>query len=152
MFSVGRAAGNPLLGAWKLKSIVRELLPSGEKHSLLGEHPSGYTSYSPDGRMFTIITADKRLTPHDVAPTDEERVKLHRTMIAYAGTYSVEGEKVTHHVDISWNQAWNGTDLIRFYKLEGNTLTIKTVPAKSAIDGRQGQVVLVWEKVKAPTQ
>jgi hypothetical protein len=31
---------------------------------------------------------------------------------------------VTHHVDISWNQAWNGTDLIRFYKLEGNTLMI----------------------------
>ena len=152
MFSVRRAAENPLLGTWKLKPIVRELLPTGEKHSLLGEHPIGYTSYSPDGRMFTIITADKRLTPHDVARTDEERVKLHRTMIAYAGTYSVEGEKVTHHVDISWNQAWNGTDLIRFYKLEGNTLTTKTAPAKSPIDGRAGQVVLVWEKVKAPAQ
>ena len=142
----------PLLGTWKLNSVVRELLSTGEKHSLLGEHPSGYTGYSPDGRMYAIITADKRLTPHDVAPTDEERVKLHRTIVAYAGTYSVEGEKVTHHVDISWNQAWNGTDLIRFYKLEGNTLTIKTGPLKSPIDGRQGQVVVVWEKVKAPTQ
>ena len=151
MFSVRLAAENPLLGTWKLNSVVRELLSTGEKHSLLGEHPSGYTGYSPDGRMYAIITADKRLTPHDVAPTDEERVKLHRTMVAYAGTYSVEGEKVTHHVDISWNQAWNGTDLIRFYKLEGNTLTIKTAPAKSPIDGREGQVVLVWEKVKAPT-
>jgi hypothetical protein len=140
------------LGTWKLKSVVRELLPTGEKHSLLGEHPSGCTGYSADGRMYLIITADNRLKPHDVAPTDEERVTLHRTMVAYAGTYSVEGEKVTHHVDISWNQAWNGTDLIRFYKLEGNTLTTKTAPAKSAIDGRHGQVVLVWEKVKAPTQ
>jgi hypothetical protein len=140
------------LGTWKLKSVVRELLSTGEKHSLLGEHPSGYTGYSPDGRMYLIITADKRLMPHDVAPSDEERIKLHRTMVAYAGTYSVEGEKVTHHVDISWNQAWNRTDLIRFYKLEGNTLLIKTAPAKSPIDGRAGQVVLVWEKVKAPAQ
>jgi Lipocalin-like domain len=146
------AGENPLLGTWKLKSVVRELLPTGEKHSLLGEHPSGYTGYSPDGRMYAIVTADNRLTPHDVAPSDEERVNLHRTMVAYAGTYSVVGEKVTHHVDISWNQAWNRTDLIRFYKLEGNTLTTKTAPAKSPIDGREGQVVLVWEKVKSPSQ
>jgi len=87
-----------------------------------------------------------------VAPTDEERVKLHQTMTAYAGTYSVEGEKVIHHVDISWNEAWTGTDQIRFYKLEGNTLTIKAAPNKSTIDGREGQAVVVWEKVKAPTQ
>ena len=104
------------------------------------------------GACNAILTADNRLKPHSVAPTDEERVKLHQTMTAYAGTYSVEGEKVIHHVDISWNEAWTGTDQIRFYKLEGNTLTIKTGPLKSPIDGRQGQVVVVWEKVKAPTQ
>jgi hypothetical protein len=63
-----------------------------------------------------------------------------------------KAKTLTHHVDISWNQAWNGTDQIRFYKLKGNTLTIKSAPAKSPHDGREGQSVLVWEKVKAPTQ
>ena len=73
-------------------------------------------------------------------------------MYAYAGTYTLEGDKVVHHVDISWNQAWTGTDLVRFYKLDGNILTITTAPNKSLVDGREGRGVLVWEKVKAPTQ
>ena len=92
--SVGLAGENPLLGTWKLKSFVREILPTGEKYNQFGEHPSGYLSYSADGRMYAILTADNRLTPHDVAPTDEERVKLHQTMNAYAGTYSVESENL----------------------------------------------------------
>jgi hypothetical protein len=146
------AGENPFLGTWKLKSFVREVLATGEKDNQFGEHPSGYLSYSADGRMYAIATADNRLNPDDVAPTDEEGVKLHQSMFAYAGTYSVEGEKVTQHVDISWNQAWNGTDQIRCYTLEGNTLTIKTPPYKSPIDGREVQAVAAWDKVKAPTQ
>jgi hypothetical protein len=98
---------------------------------------SGFSPASPtlENRNTTnpVIAADNRLKPHSVAPTDEERVKLHQTMTAYAGTYSVEGEKVIHHVDISWNEAWTGTDQIRFYKLEGNTLTIKAAPNKSTM-------------------
>ena len=68
-------------------------------------------------------------------------------MFAYAGTYTADGDKVIHHVDISWNQSWTGTDLVRFYKLDGNTLTITTARAQSAIDGEEGQFILVWEKV-----
>ena len=41
---------------------------------------------------------------------------------------------------------FTGTDLVRFYKLEGNTLTITTAPYKDLSDGREGQVVLVFEK------
>ena len=68
-------------------------------------------------------------------------------MFAYAGTYTADGEKVVHHVDVSWNQSWTGTDLVRFYKLDGNTLTITTARAQNAIDGEEGEFVLVWEKV-----
>jgi hypothetical protein len=69
-------------------------------------------------------------------------------MIAYAGTYTVEGNKVTHHVDISWNGARAGGDQVRFFMLDGDTLTIKTEPNKSPIDGREGVGILVWQKVK----
>jgi hypothetical protein len=48
--------------------------------------------------------------------------------------------------------SWTGTELVRFYKLDGNILTIVTAPNKSPVDGREGRVVVVWEKVKAPTQ
>jgi cytochrome c len=101
--------------------------------------------------MYAIATSDSRVKPRDANPADEERAKLHQTMFAYAGTYTLEGEKVVHHLDISWNQHWTGTDLVHFYKLDGNILTITTAPNKSMVDGQEGRGVLVWEKVKAPT-
>ena len=150
--TVALAGENPVLGTWKLKSFVREVTATGEKINQYGEHPSGYLGYSADGRMNAVITADNRIKPSDVNLTDEQRVKLHQTLQAYAGTYTVQADRVIHHVDISWNEAWTGTDQVRFFKLDGNILTITTAPNKSPLDGREGRGVLVWEKVKAPTQ
>src|SRR5262245_1560536 len=118
----------------------------------MGEHPIGYLGYSADGRMYATITADNRTKPRDADPTDEQRAKLHQTMTAYAGTYTLLPGKVIHHVDISWNEAWTGTDQVRFFKLDGNILTITAAPNKSPMDGREDRTVLVWEKVKAPAQ
>src|SRR5215469_8712805 len=139
---------NPLFGTWKLESLIYEAIASGQRSRPFGDHPCGYLSYSPDGRMYAIGAAEDRPKPRDLVPTDEERVKLHETVFAYAGTYTVDGEKVIHHVDISWNQCWTGTDLVRFYKLNDNILTITTAPAPGAIDGEEGKFILVWEKVQ----
>ena len=144
----GSADDNPLVGTWKLKSFVREIAGTGERYNQLGEHPEGFLGYSSDGRMYSILVAGDRIKPQQEAPTDEERIKLHKSMIAYAGTYTIDGGKVVHHVDISWNGARTGSDQVRFYTLEGNTLTIKTAPNKSPIDGREGVGIVVWEKVK----
>jgi hypothetical protein len=45
--------------------------------------------------MNVIVTSDNRIRPRDENAADEERAKLHRTMIAYAGTYTLDGDKVT---------------------------------------------------------
>ena len=140
------AAENPILGTWKLQSLVFEVSATGERSSPFGDHPDGYLSYSADGRMYAIGVAGDRPKPRDVVPTDEEKVKLQGSMFAYAGTYTADAEKVVHHVDISWNQSWTGTDLVRFYKLDGDTLTIRTARAESAFDGEEGEFVLVWNK------
>jgi len=142
-----RSAENPLVGTWKLKSYVREVAATGERYNERGEHPNGYLSYSADGRTYAIITWENRITPRDVVPTDEERIKLFSTMISYAGTYTFDAEKVVHHVDISWNQNWTGTDQVRFYKLDGNTLTITSALSRNFTDGREGRSILVWEKL-----
>ena len=142
------AAENPLLGTWKLQSLVFEVIATGQRSSPMGDHPKGYLSYSPDGRMYAIGAAEDRPKPRDLVPTDEEKVKLQESMFAYAGTYTADGEKVVHHVDVSWNQSWTGTDLVRFYKLDGNTLTITTPRAQSAVDGQEGEFILGWEKVR----
>jgi len=143
------SSSNPLLGTWKLKSYSRELSGTAERYAPLGDHPNGYLSYSRDGRMYGILTAGNRIKPNEGVLTDEERINLHRTMVAYAGTYTLEPGKVVHHVDISWNEALTGTDQIRFYTLKAKILTIKSAPYRSRLDGREGVDLLVWEKMEA---
>jgi len=145
--SLAVAGENPLLGTWKLKSFVREVAATGERYNERGEHPNGYLGYAVDGRMYAMITWGNRANPHDVVPTNEERLRLYGTMISYAGTYTMDAEKVIHHVDISWNQIWTGTDQVRFYKLEGNILTITSAPNRNPVDSREGRSILVWVKV-----
>jgi hypothetical protein len=143
--SSGLANGNPLVGTWKLKSYV-VTTGSGDRSMPYGEHPIGYLSYSADGRMQVIGTASGRLVPHDSAVTAEEQLALHQTMFAYAGSYSVDAAKVTHHVDISWNEVWNGTHQVRLYEVNGNTLTISS-RLIDPVSGTEAQYVLLWEKV-----
>jgi hypothetical protein len=67
-------------------------------------------------------------------------------MIAYSGRYTVEGEKMVHHVDVSWVESTTGTDLVRFFKVEGDKLTLKTAPAKNSATGTEVVDVLVFER------
>jgi hypothetical protein len=41
---------------------------------------------------------------------------------AYAGTYSVDGNKVTHHIVAGYRPDWVGGDQIRFVELSGDKL------------------------------
>ena len=138
---------NPFVGAWTLKSDRREILATGETAPLLGAHPSGTLLYTADGRMSAIVLADGRKAPAGPAASDAEAVALYRTMVAYAGRYTVEADRVIHHIENAWNQKWTGTDIVRFYTLEGNRLTLKTAPAPNASDGQMSVSTLVWERL-----
>ena len=140
---------NPLLGTWKMKSYV-VTTAAGERSTPYGHNPQGYLSYSADGRMQAIVAASSREVPAAASATDSERVALYNTMFAYAGTYSVEGGKVVHHVDISWNEAWTGTDQTRFFELNGDTLRF-TARIPDPVTGEERHYAVVWEKVASPT-
>jgi hypothetical protein len=138
---------SPLLGTWKLQSFTDEDVATGEKTDLFGAHPDGYLSYGPDGRMSAILLKEGRTAPHTLIPTEAERVDLYSGLIAYAGTYSIEGDKVSHHIDASWNQSWTGTTQVRQFRIDGNCLHIRTLPAKNPVTGKESSAVLVWIKV-----
>jgi hypothetical protein len=89
--------------------------------------------------MYALAVKKDRQPPAGSTPTNEEKQRLFDTMIAYAGTYTLHDDRVIHHVDASWNQAWTGTDQLRFYTLEGDVLAISTSPLK---DTRTGQEVI----------
>jgi hypothetical protein len=142
-----QAADNPLLGTWKLKSFVREVAGAGDRYNQMGEHPDGYISYAADGRMLAFFVSEEQPRPAG-EPTDEERIKLQKTMLAYGGTYKLSPGKVVHHIDIEWDGRRLGTDQTRFYVVEGDKLVLKTEPNKSPIDGREGVGILTFERIK----
>jgi hypothetical protein len=138
----------PQLGTWKLQSFTTEDLATGQKTNLFGAHPSGYLSYGPDCRMYAILVKEGRKAPTDLVPTDAERVDLYSGFISYAGTYSIEGDRVSHRIDASWNQSWTGTTQVRQFRIDGKYLYIKTLPAKNPLTGKESTSVLVWVKVE----
>ena len=137
---------NALLGTWKLQSYVVRTA-AGQVSTPYGQHPTGYIAYSVDGRMQVIGAAEDRLAPPEPVATDDSRLALYDTMFAYGGTYSVEGDTVIHHVDISWNEIWTGTHQTRRFELDGNILTL-TMHAVEPASGVEGEYSAVWEKVR----
>ena len=73
------------------------------------------------------------------AKTIEEKATLLDSILAYSGKYTVEGDKITTHVDMSSNEIYTGAnqDQTRFFRIEGNKLTIRTPEIVSAV--RPGQ-------------
>ena len=135
-----------ILGAWKLVSYTREDAVSGETSRPWGEHPSGYLMYLPDGHMSAVLTSEGRKA---AAPSDERKAaQLLFSMAAYAGTYTVEGGGVVHHVEVAWLPSWVGSDQPREAKLEGDTLTIRTQPMLNSVEGKNYIYVLVWKRAR----
>ena len=134
------------LGIWKLVSFDTEFQATGERKAVYGKNPNGYIIFTSEGRMMVVITGEGRKP----ANTDEDRAALLRTMFAYTGIYRIEADKFTTKVDVSWNEAWTGTDQVRFYKLDGNRLDIISAWAPSGvIPGRPiVRGILTWERAK----
>ena len=136
-----------LLGTWTLVSAVREEIPSGAKTDMFGAKPHGFINYSAEGRMIALITRGDRKAAADGRPTPAEAEALFRSMLSYAGTYTIEDGEVTHHVDISWNESFTGGAQKRHFKLEGNRLILSTPQSLDPIDGRMSVRNMTWEKV-----
>ena len=140
---------NSIIGTWKLVSAVLTTL-DGAPRQLLGENPSGFLTYTDDGRMSAIVASSGRqpLSVADpAAAAAAEQAEAFATFTAYAGRYTFHGERVIHHVEVSLFQNWAGTDQIRFARLDGSRLTLTAPPM--SIGGEQLVVQLTWEQIKS---
>lgn len=138
-----------LCGSWRLISYQRTEIETGETRDFFGRSPRGLLSYSSDGRMIVIVVKDERPRPAGQSHmTDRDRAELHQSMVCYAGRYSFDGKKVTHHVEISWNELWSGTDQLRSARIEGRRLILSTEPIADPADGKQIIAKLVWERIE----
>lgn len=125
-----------LVGTWQMVSWKKEFVDTGETVDALGPDPVGYVSYGSDGRMHAIVVSRDRSPPQKTPPTDDEKLALFDSMLAYAGTYALHNDRVVHHLDASWNQTWTGSEQVRFFALEGSTLELTGAPAPDPSTGR----------------
>jgi len=139
-----------LIGTWKLVSALREEIPSGDKTPFLGDNPTGFLHYMPDGRMLAMITRAGRKRPAGNVATAAEAEGLIRSMIAYGSRYECVGDEVLHHCDISWNEKFTGTVQRRKVSFAGEQMTLSPPPSADPLDGRMSVRRLTWERVRAP--
>jgi len=115
------AADDDIVGTYRLISANRVILATGDTEDSYGKNPIGFMTYGRDGRMMGMIVFSNRPKAESLDKmTDQQRADLFRTMIAYGGTYTFRGNSVEHHIDISWNELWTGTTVIRDIQKEGD--------------------------------
>ena len=113
-----------LIGAWRLKSAYFVAQRTGARLDVLGAEPFGYAVFESSGRMISILTAGA----HTRAASAADPAALHKSMVAYTGKWSIDGDKVVTQVDGAWDPIWVGTEQVRHFMFDGRTLSIRTAP------------------------
>ncbi|OGA33552.1 MAG: hypothetical protein A3G80_00215 [Betaproteobacteria bacterium RIFCSPLOWO2_12_FULL_62_13b] len=138
-----------LIGTWKQLTGTMVEEGSDVSKSNLSAAPNGYVNFSPDGRLLLLSVDSARKKPAGEVPTPAEAEALYRSMIAYAGTYTVEGNKVAYDLDVTWNESWTCTKQVRFWKVEGERLTVTTPEIVNPLTGKRSVFRLTFQKVGA---
>ena len=113
---------SPVHGVWQLLTYLVEVKESGETFPPMGEKPTGYVIFTPEGRLSFTLSAEGR----QPATTDQERAGLLNSVIAYTGSYRLEGDRWITQVDVAWNPEWVGTEQTRYFRVEADHLTVTT--------------------------
>ena len=142
-----KALRERLIGTWRLIAAEREDLPSGKKTAFLGENPTGFLHYMPEGRMLALITRAGRKKPAALVANAVEAEALIRSMISYGARYECIGNEVHHHCDISWNESFTGTVQRRNVSFDGSRMTLSPPTSPDPTDGTVSLRRLVWEKL-----
>ena len=135
-----------IVGIWKLVSYEVESQATGQREPVLGKAPTGILIFTSERRMIVVNTGEGRKAPN----TDQDRADLFKSMVAYTGTYRVEGDKWITKVDVAANPAWVGTEQTRFFRVDGDRLQEMTPVMQWAARPEKGMVrfILMYEREK----
>ncbi|MBD8907937.1 lipocalin-like domain-containing protein [Methylorubrum zatmanii] len=111
-----------LRGLWKLVSYEVEVRATGEMLPVMGAHPTGYAYFTPEKRVFFVLTGEGRKPAED----DAQRAALFKTLVSYTGRYRLDGDKWIAKLDVAWDPKWVGSEQTRMFTLEGERLRVLT--------------------------
>lgn len=110
-----------IAGYWRWISMHIEFADGGPNVDVYGSAPEGRVMFTPSGRLMAIVTSSGRQPPQ----TDDDRVKLFRSVAAYTGQVRLEGDRFVTTVDATWDPTWDGVQE-RFFSVEGDIFTVRT--------------------------
>jgi hypothetical protein len=133
-----------LVGTWRLVS-ASSATSSGERNEApYGSSPVGFLTYW-DGRVTALISYDGRKSLSVGGGSLEEQAEAFKTFFAYAGRYTISGDKVTHSIEISSIQNYVGKDLVRNVKFQSDRIILVTPP--TPVNGKIQTVELIWQRL-----
>jgi hypothetical protein len=116
--------GGALAGAWRVVSAHVEWADTGETADSLGANPEGWIVFTEGGRMIGILTAAGR----EDATSAGDYERLFKSMVAYSGSIEIdEGQgSFVNRVDAAWQPGWVGTEQVRYFTIDGDSLRIRS--------------------------
>ena len=136
-----------LVGTWKLVSASSTTSAGERSESPYGSQPAGFLTYTSDGRVSALISYNGRKSLSYGGGSPEEQAEAFKTFLAYAGTYSLNGDKVTHHVEVSSIQNYVDKDLVRSVKFKDDQIILLTPPMR--MNGKMQTIELIWQRLAA---
>jgi hypothetical protein len=136
-----------LVGTWKLVSASSTTSTGERNKSPFGLSPVGFLTYTGDGRVTALISHDGRKSLPVSGGTLEEQAEAFKTFFGYAGRYTLDGDKVTHTVEISSIQNYVDKDLVRRVKFEGDRIVLVAPPTLA--NGKMQTFELIWQRLQA---
>lgn len=128
-----------LYGAWALEEWYVENA-DGSRTAPFGTDAQGVIMYTTDGYMTAIVRTAQRSLP-TAAPDDGQKAAAYGTYFNYAGTWSVEGDAVTHRIEHALDPNLVGAVMTRAIVHEGDRMVFTGVMA----DGKTKNVI-IWRR------
>jgi hypothetical protein len=130
-----------LVGAWR--EIGREFV-SGDGTVRADVQRTSQIMYTPDGFMGVVNTPAARKRVSRTSPnmnldnvSAEERAEAALGVVAYTGSYAIDGDVVRHTLYSALHPNLPGTTQLRRATLDGDNLTLASLPAE---DGSYFQI------------
>jgi hypothetical protein len=122
-------AGDELIGSWRLDSFELQSA-TGETSHPYGRELTGYLFYNQDGYMSAAFMNAERGRLGDGELSQAAKVSSYDQFMAYTGPFEVNGDKITHTVEVSSLEAFIGSTQERWFKVDGDRLEL--LPALQA--------------------
>lgn len=135
-----------LEGRWRIVSWRQEYDDGRTMHPF-GESLEGYIEYR--GNLMACVVSKSPRTPFHIGgqwdASDRDKAQAYNEYLTYSGRYEFDGEKVTHHIELSLFPSWCGTSQTRkVVRLGEDEVTLQARVEEGTPEARTA--ILSWRR------